>query len=106
MPELGEGPATVSMVQGEVYQVETKGDEFIVLDSGVQVLPVGTRVNVADINTKRLSAKRRKFLLFFLSVVELEGKAEWSNVGKHEFHEFCMEKNMKNALGYFQRIRS
>ena len=27
----------MSMVQGEVYQVETKGDEFIALDSGADV---------------------------------------------------------------------
>ena len=43
VPELGEGPATVSMVQGEVYQVETKGDEFIVLDSGADVSLVPRR---------------------------------------------------------------
>ena len=39
VPELGEGPATVSMVQGEVYQVETKGDEFIVLEVWSEWLP-------------------------------------------------------------------
>ena len=85
------------------YQIRLLWLQKSVREKELQVLPVGTRVNVADINTKRLPAKRRKFLLFFLSVVELEGKAEWSNVGKHEFHEFCMEKNMKNALGYFPK---
>ena len=50
VPELGEGPATVRMVQGEVYQVETKGDEFIVLDSGADVSLVPWRYPLAKLD--------------------------------------------------------
>ena len=60
----------------------------------LDVLPIGTKLNLADLNTKKLSQARRQFLLYFLGVVRLndEGKLK-ERVGEQEYLD-CMASEM------------
>ena len=51
----------------------------------LQVLPVSTQVNIADLNTKKLTASRRQFLLSFMGAVRLKDENEViEEVGERE----------------------
>ena len=55
----------------------------------VAIGPVTTKLNVSDLNTKKLSVNRRNFLLFFLQAVEVDDQFEVvKRIGAQESLEY------------------
>ena len=65
----------------------------------LDVLPIGTKLNLADLNTKKLSQARRQFLLYFLGVVRLndEGKVK-ERVGEQEYLDSLASEMWKQQI--------
>ena len=62
----------------------------------VSIAPVGTKLNVADINTKKLTVARRKFLQYYLGVVLVDNKNEiQERIGEDEFHQNLLDEKMR-----------
>lgn len=62
----------------------------------LSVLPIGTKLNLADLNTKRLSEARRNFLLYYLGAVRIgEDNAVKQAVGQTEHWEHVAEEAWK-----------
>ena len=52
----------------------------------LDVLPIGTKLNLSDLNTKKLSQARRQFILNFLGVARLSDEGEVKErVGEQEY---------------------
>ena len=47
-------------------------------------LPGGTKLNIVDLNTKRLTASRRMFLMYFMGVVRADNSDTFEHVGQSE----------------------
>ena len=60
-------------------------------------LPVGTKLNIADLNAKRLTASRRKFLMYFMGVVRADNSDTFEHVGQSEFHDHLLDKMAGHA---------
>ena len=58
--------------------------------------PIGTRLNVSDLNTKKLTAARKRFLLFFLGATRFdESSGTQESIGEAEFIEYMTEEALK-----------
>ena len=68
----------------------------------IHILPLGTVKNLSDLNTKCLTAKRRKYLLYLIGCVEFKD-GEYSRIGEAEFHEALVEEQMKKRIS---RVKS
>ena len=60
---------------------------------------VKTALNVADLNTKKLSYARRAFLLYHLSQVEYSEGEEIVRTGEDEYEKYEQEKKLKEYVG-------
>ena len=70
----------------------------LVRESVVKIGTVKTALNVADLNTKKLTYARKAFLMYFLSQVEhSEGEITHTGVDEYEGHE--QEKKLKEYVG-------
>ena len=73
-------------------------------DKILQVLPVSTQVNIADLNTKKLTASRRQFLLSFMGAVRLNDENEViEEIGEREQMNYFSEQQWKNQVRQVSR---
>lgn len=71
----------------------------------VTISPVGTKLNVSDVNTKRLSAARRKFLLYFFGLVKLNNENQVvENVGEVEYMDHLAEESLRQQVLRIQSV--
>ena len=56
-----------------------------------------TLKNLSDLNTRCLTAKRRKFLLYLIGATDYKD-GEYSRIGESEFHEAMVEEQMKKRI--------
>ena len=70
-----------------------------VRDNIVKLGTVKTALNVADLNTKKLSYARRAFLLCHLSQVEYSEGEEIVRTGEDEYEKYEQEKKLKEYVG-------
>ena len=70
-----------------------------VRDNIVKLGTVKTALNVADLNTKKLSYARRAFLLYHLSQVEYSEGEEIVRTGEDEYEKYEQEKKLKEYVG-------
>ena len=65
----------------------------------LRALPISTQVNIANLNTKKLTASRRRFLLSFLGTVRLDSSSETVEVvGEQEQLEYFAEQMWKGQI--------
>ena len=77
------------------YQVRLLWTQKLIQDGSVDIKPISTKLNIADLNTKKLSVSRRHFLLFFLQTVLVTEDFEIeTRIGSREFFEHCNSKLM------------
>lgn len=68
-------------------------------ESRIAIYPVGTKLNVADLNTKKLSVARRRFLQYHLGMVELDAQNRIAeHVGWEEAHKELFDSQVKAAV--------
>ena len=70
-----------------------------VRDNIVKFGTVKTALNVADLNTKKLTYARRAFLLYHLSQVEYSEGGEIVHTGEDEYERHEQEKKLKEYVG-------
>eukprot|EP00439_Symbiodinium_sp_Y106_P022811 s2616_g2.t2 len=70
-----------------------------VRDNIVKLGTVKTALNVADLNTTKLSCARRAFLLYHLSQVEYFEGEEIVRTGEDEYDKYEQEKRLKEYVG-------
>ena len=63
---------------------------------------VKTVLNVADLNTKKLTYARRAFLMYFLSQVEYSEGGEITHTGVDEYEKYEQEKKLKEYVNSSQ----
>ena len=63
-------------------------------DEILTIHAVGTKKNVADLNTKRLTAARRALLLNFLGMVRMHDDGIFEEVGVAEREQFVLEESL------------
>ena len=72
------------------FQVRLLWTQRLIQNGSVDIKPISTKLNVADLNAKKLSVSRRHFLLFFMQTVMLtEGFEIETRIGANEFFEHC-----------------
>ena len=64
----------------------------------ISIGTVKTVLNVADLNTKKLTYARRAFLMYFLSQVEYSEGGEISRTGVDEYERHEQEKKLKEYV--------
>ena len=65
-------------------------------NGSIDIAAVGTKLNVADLNTKKLSVARRRFLQYHLGVVAMNSQNEIiERIGENEVHQNFMDEQMK-----------
>ena len=65
----------------------------------LKALPVPTQTNIADLNTKKLTAMRRKFLLSFMGAIRIsEDNTILERIGEEEQTTYFMEQQWKNQV--------
>ena len=65
----------------------------------LKALPVPTQANISDLNTKKLTAMRRKFLLSFMGAIRLsEDNRILEKIGEEEQTTHFMEQQWKNQV--------
>ena len=70
----------------------------------LKVLPISTQVNIADLNTKKLTAARRHFLLSFIGAVRLNDENEVvEEVGEGEQLNYFAEQQWKQQIRQVSR---
>ena len=62
------------------YHVRLMWTQALIQDGLVEVKAIATKLNIADLNTKKLSIGRRSFLMFFLQAILLSNKTLSMNV--------------------------
>lgn len=68
------------------YSIRLLWLQNAIRDGRISIHPVGTKLNVADLNTKKLSVSRRQFLQYHLGMVVMDAQNEiaehvgWSEV--------------------------
>ena len=80
---------------GRMKHIETKllWIQEEVKKETLSITGVGTLLNVADLNTKKLTRNRRNFLMYLLGFVEEdENNGGYATVGEEEFNEFLRKK--------------
>ena len=65
-------------------------------DSVLSVLPMNTKLNIADLNTKKLSKARREFLLYYCGSIEVEG--DLTRAGQHEVEQHLGEEVHRDGM--------
>ena len=70
-------------------------------DKIIQVSPIPTDLNSADIGTKTLPKKRLRGLLYMMGVIDAVG----DRVGEEEFHEIEKEYQLKMSLKKFNKSK-
>ena len=56
--------------------------------------PIGTQKNISDLNTKCLSAARRKFLLYMIGAIFMLDGGNFERAGEAEFLEHLMAERL------------
>ena len=70
-----------------------------VRSKALKALPVPTHTNISDLNTKKLTAMRRRFLLSFLGAIKLsENHRIVEKVGEDEQAAYLVEQQWKNQV--------
>ena len=64
----------------------------------ISIGTVKTVLNVADLNTKKLTYSRRAFLMYFLSQVEYSEGEEITHTGVDEYEKYEQEKKLKEYV--------
>ncbi|OLQ12776.1 hypothetical protein AK812_SmicGene3255 [Symbiodinium microadriaticum] len=64
----------------------------------ISIGTVKTVLNVADLNTKKLTYARRAFLMYFLSQVEYSEGEEITHTGVDEYEKYEQEKKLKEYV--------
>lgn len=65
----------------------------------LRALPISTQVNIADLNTKKVAAARRKFLLSFFGTVRLDSSNEVTEVvGENEQLDYFADQMWKGQI--------
>lgn len=73
--------------------------QMAIREKVLKVLPVSTQVNIADLNTKKLTAARRRFLLSFIGAVRLNDENEVvEEVGESEQLNYFAEQQWKQQV--------
>ena len=67
-------------------------------ESIISIGTVKTVLNVADLNTKKLTYARRAFLMYFLSQVEYSEGEELERTGADEYEKHQQEKKLKEYV--------
>ena len=71
----------------------------------VQVRKIPTELNLADLNTKRLSKSRREFLLYLIGAVDkADSGEETQKVGQQEFERFLERKAVSESLKHVRKV--
>ena len=70
-----------------------------VRENTISIGTVKTVLNVADLNTKKLTYARRAFLMYFLSQVEYSEGEEIIHTGVDEYERYEQEKKLKEYVG-------
>ena len=71
----------------------------------LEVAPIGTRLNVSDLNTKKMTAARKRFLLFFLGATRFdESSGTQESIGEAEFIEYMTEEALKAQVRRIGRL--
>ena len=71
----------------------------------LEVAPIGIKLNVSDLNTKKLSATRKRFLLYFLGGTRFdEESGQQEAVGETEFVEHMTEEALKVQIQRISRL--
>lgn len=65
----------------------------------IKLATVKTVLNVADLNTKKLTYMRRSFLLYHLSQIEYSEEGEIVHTGESEYEKYEQEKKLKEYVG-------
>lgn len=71
------------------------------LQTGSGSAPIGTNFNVSDLNTKKLSAARKRFLLFFLGATATkldEDNGQQESVGESEYLDHMTKESLKAQI--------
>ena len=69
-----------------------------VRENVISIGTVKTVLNVADLNTKKLTYARRAFLMYFLSQVEYSEGGEITHTGVDEYERYEQEKKLKEYV--------
>ena len=69
-----------------------------VRENTISIGTVKTVLNVADLNTKKLTYARRAFLMYFLSQVEYSEGGEITHTGVDEYERYEQEKKLKEYV--------
>ena len=73
----------------------------------LEVAPIGTKLNASDLNTKKLSATRKRFLLYFLGATKFdEESGQQESVGETEFVERMTEEAFESTDPKDQQVDS
>ena len=61
--------------------------------------PIGTKLNVSDLNTKKLSAARKRFLLFLLGATKFDEESrQQDSIGEAECIEHMTQESLKAQI--------
>ena len=74
----------------------------MVKNQEVHVSQVGTTLSIGDLGTKRLSRKRREFLMYFLPMMSLLN-GELTHVGENEHAEYMVQEQLKATAATVQQ---
>ena len=91
---------------GRMKHIETKllWIQEEVKQETLSITGVGTLLNVADLNTKKLTRNRRNFLMYLLGFVEEdENNGGYATVGEEEFNEFLRKKATAQRMKQVRR---
>ena len=69
-----------------------------VRENTISIGTVKTVLNVADLNTEKLTYARRAFLMYFLSQVEYSEGEEITHTGVDEYERYEQEKKLKEYV--------
>ena len=71
----------------------------------LEVAPIGTKLNVSDLNTKKLSATRKRFLLYFLGATRFDEESGQQEAGgETEVVEHMTEEALKVQIQGISRL--
>ena len=69
-----------------------------VKDGTLNILPIGTKKNVSDLNTKKLSSARRRLLLHWIGFVQVFPDGSFEEIGKEEYEQQVLEDALASQV--------